>query len=41
MNHILQASVEVVYDTPPETTIRVARGGSLIGWTKALDTQAG
>jgi hypothetical protein len=33
-------NVKVVYDTFPETTTRVAHGGSLIGETKALDAQA-
>jgi hypothetical protein len=33
--------VKVVYDTSPRTTTTVARGGSLILGTKALDTQAG
>jgi hypothetical protein len=33
--------VEVVYDTSPETTTRVARGGLLIGGIKSLNTQAG
>jgi hypothetical protein len=32
--------VEVVYDTSPRTTIRVARGSLLIEETKALDAQA-
>jgi hypothetical protein len=27
------------YDTSPGTAIRAAHGGSLIGWTKALDAQ--
>jgi hypothetical protein len=31
----------VVYDTSFETTIKVARGGSLIRGTKALEAQAG
>jgi hypothetical protein len=34
-------NVKVVYDTSPETTTRVARKGSLIRGTKALDAQAG
>jgi hypothetical protein len=34
-------NVEVVCDTSPRTTTRVAHGGSLIGGTKALDAQAG
>jgi hypothetical protein len=33
-------NIDVVYDTLPETTTRVAYGGSLIGETKALDAQA-
>jgi hypothetical protein len=33
--------VQVVYDTSPRTTTTVARRGSLILGTKALDTQAG
>jgi hypothetical protein len=35
------ANVKVVHDTSLETTIRVARGCSLIGGAKALDAQAG
>jgi hypothetical protein len=34
-------NVEVVYDTSPGTTTRVTSGGSLIGWTKALNAQVG
>jgi hypothetical protein len=34
-------NIEVVCDTSPGTTARVAHGGSLIGGTKALDAQAG
>jgi hypothetical protein len=34
-------NVEVVYDTSPGTTTRVAHRGSLIGGTKTLDPQAG
>jgi hypothetical protein len=40
-NLMLQQHVELVYDTSPGTTTRVARGGSLIGETNALDTQTG
>jgi hypothetical protein len=38
---IEKRGVKVVYDTFPRTTTRVAHEGSLIGGTKALDTQAG
>jgi hypothetical protein len=35
------SNIKVVYDTSPGTTTRVAHGGSLIGGTKPLYTQAG
>jgi hypothetical protein len=34
-------NVEVVYDTSPEITTRVAQGSLLIRGTKALDAQVG